>query len=77
MGTNKDMITISVKTTTYEEFLYVKSLLQQNPTFTRRLKENTKRNATSWDDVGRFFVKLSQLAEQNGLIETAIKHMDM
>jgi len=77
MGTNKDMITISVKTATYEDFLIVKSMLQQDPTFIRRLKENTKRNTVSWDDVGRYLVKLSQFAELNKEAITAIQHMDM
>lgn len=77
MGTNKDMITISIKTATYEDFLNVKSLLQQNPVFIRRLKENTKRNTASWDDVGRFFVKLLQLAKLHNVDKSAIRHMDM
>lgn len=77
MGKNKDMITISVKTATYEDFLSVKSLLQQDPTFIRRLKENTNRSTASWDDVGRFFVKLLQLAKLRNIEESAIRHMEM
>ena len=77
MGSNKDMITISIKTATYEDFLHAKSLLQQDSTFIRRLKENTNRSTASWDDVGRFFVKLLQLAEQHKEVATAITYMDM
>lgn len=77
MGSNKDMVTISIKTSTYEDFLNVKSLLQQDSTFLRRLKENRNRNTASWDDVGRFLVKLSQFAERDKGFTTAILHMDM
>lgn len=77
MGKNENTVTISIKLDTYDDFLVVKSILQQNKNFTRKLKESTGRNTVSWNDVAMYLIQLSKLAEKNDSEETAIRFMDL
>lgn len=75
MVTNENTVTVSFKQDTYDDFLNLKSELQQNKDVMIRIKEKYRRNTITWDDVGRYLIELSKLTENTKVSHDAIKSM--